>query len=853
MTRRDDEDMKLYTGASVRPKMKFPGPLTIARKEILEQKVISILILIAVILSTMMTTAVGQAAGVLSAMRRQQAVAIGGDRQATFVQLTEEQAGILENDSRLSYVGRSIPLGSMELNDLLRLDLSEYRENSIKTIPSYTKLAAGRLPGSPMEIALSEDALQFLGFDGKIGDSISLPLSKALRHGINIEDYDYEADFILTGITENNYLGYTSGTILGLVGEGTAREVLPEEYLYYSVDVCVADKKSFQTVINEIGAELNLHELDTYYNYPYLNALGIRYDAQSDGTTLDDDGFSFLVMAGVMVAGLVLSAAGLVIYNILKIAVARRIGQYGTLRAIGAQKGQLYCIVAQEVLILCAAGIPAGMLFGFLAAKGILTAALNQLSPEMFLAQDAAQLQGLVDANRSGKWGYLVMSAGITLLFAFLAAAPAAHFAARVSPVTAMHGATGKHIIRRRKKTRIRNFERYYARLNMRRNRGRTAITVLSLVMSITVFITLQGVLSGISVAHMVSEHLGDYSVVNEYGGFSWEELAGMEADQNVESVAAQQYAVYELDEQYAPVGIGTDFVLSIGERFQIYGYNDCWADYSFADRLTEEQMKMLKAGEGCVIRNPIPMEIEGTMAMTTNIEEGRTITIAGKKLQVLLSLSGYDGYFSVGNGGFINGVQVLVSDRLYPELTGRDHYAEFRPILKADADREAFDQTLDSLASRAAGMTWVSYEETDRQLEESAAQINLLGWGLILFIGLIGILNIINTVYTNIHTRVTEIGTQRAIGMSAGSLYRTFLWEGIYYGMYAALLGSVAGYLCSILVEAAASDTLTFVSVPVTAILEAAVISVVSCLLATAVPLRRISKLSIVEAVDTV
>ena len=56
---------------------------TLALKEILEQKVISVLILIAVILSTMMTAAVGQSAGILSAMRIQQAVAIGGDRHAT--------------------------------------------------------------------------------------------------------------------------------------------------------------------------------------------------------------------------------------------------------------------------------------------------------------------------------------------------------------------------------------------------------------------------------------------------------------------------------------------------------------------------------------------------------------------------------------------------------------------------------------------------------------------------------------------------------------------------------------------------------------------------------------------------
>ena len=42
---------------------------TLALKELLSQKVTSILILIAVVLSTMMTTIVGQSIGVLSAMR----------------------------------------------------------------------------------------------------------------------------------------------------------------------------------------------------------------------------------------------------------------------------------------------------------------------------------------------------------------------------------------------------------------------------------------------------------------------------------------------------------------------------------------------------------------------------------------------------------------------------------------------------------------------------------------------------------------------------------------------------------------------------------------------------------------
>ena len=399
----------------------------------------------------------------------------------------------------------------------------------------------------------------------------------------------------------------------------------------------------------------------------------------------------------------------------------------------------------------------------------------------------------------------------------------------------------------------IHGFERYYAALNMQRNKSRTAITILSLVMSITVFVALQSYLSHLNVTGVEAEHLGDYSIVNEYTGFSPKELRQMEADANVAAVGAQQCTLYEPDEQYEPIGIETDinFAGNPVERFQIYGANDCWVDYCFKGRLTQEQLSALKAGEGCVVRNPLPIAIEGFDMGTTCVEEDSTITIAGKKLRVLLALNGCDDFFSVGNNGFCNGVQVLVSDRLYPQLTGAQDYAEFRPVLNADADRETFEQTIDNLCTRAAGTTWVSYEETDRQLAESGAQIRLLAWGLILLIGLIGILNIVNTVYTNIHTRVAEIGTQRAIGMSAGSLYRTFLWEGAYYGIAAAVIGSVAGTLCTVLVEAAGTGAVEWTVPPVTAIAEASVCSIAACLLATAIPLRRIAKMSIVESIE--
>lgn len=251
------------------------------------------------------------------------------------------------------------------------------------------------------------------------------------------------------------------------------------------------------------------------------------------------------------------------------------------------------------------------------------------------------------------------------------------------------------------------------------------------------------------------------------------------------------------------------------------------------------------------MVRNPLPLVFEGQEIPRTQILTGDTITVAGRELVVLHTLDGYDTFVSVGNSGFINGVQIIVNEELYSALTGKAAYNELLPTLAEGVDRAEYDAVVEALAGRVPGTIWLSYEDTDRQLAESFAQIRLLAWGLILFVALIGLLNIVNTVYTNIHTRMTEIGMQRAIGMSAGSLFKVFLWEGAYYGIMAAAAGSIAGYLCTILVESAASDELRLAAVPIVPILEAAALAVAACLLATCIPLRRIQKLSIVASIE--
>ena len=826
---------------------------TLARKELLAQRVTSMLIFLAIVLSTMMTAVIGQSMGVLSAMRQQQAIAIGGNRHANFVQMDRRQVEVLERDPRLSFVGTYVVLGSMKLDNTLILGLSEFQEDVSAVYPSNSAVKEGRLPEAPMELALPEDVLGYLGSSGKLGDTLTLTLSKGLRHGVVTNSYDFTAQFTLVGITESNYMSYAAGTINGIVGPGTAEALLPEEYFYYNVDIRVADKGTFQETLNDLIAALSVHELDTQYNVPYLDALGIRYDAEGDFTGQSSEGFSMMLAAGLLVGTLLLLAAGLVIYNILKITVSRRMTQYGVLRAMGADKGQLYFLVTAQVLLICAVGIPIGLLLGTLSAKGILTAATGMLSPEIFLVRDAGELNRLIEENSGGKGMFLLASAAVTLVFALAAALPAARYAARVAPTVAMAGSRTKVRRRSRREKKIRSFEAFYAWLNLKRSRGRTAITVLSLVMSITVFITLQGAVGLLDTAGSgVAEHYGDYSITNEAAGFSLEEYQAMEADPRVAKLTAMQFTFYEQGTDSHPVGIAFSVPLQPAETFQVVGLNSAYWDRAFSS-LPPEILEKLKAGEGCMVRNPLPLVYEGQEIPRTTILAGDTITVAGQELTVLNTLDGYETYLSVGNNGFINGVQIVVNETLYAALTGKTAYNELLPTLAEGVDREEYDAAVEALAGRVPGTLWLSFEDTDRQLEESFAQTRFLAWGLILFVGLIGLLNIINTVYTNIHTRVTEIGMQRAIGMSTGSLFKVFLWEGAYYGMIAAVIGSIAGYICTIFVEAAISDEIRLVALPVLPMLEAAALAIAACLLATCIPLRRISRLSIVDSIETV
>ncbi|HBH3610763.1 TPA: ABC transporter permease [Clostridioides difficile] len=815
--------------------------LSLSIKELKSQKLMTTFIIIAIVLSTIMTTVVGQSIGIIQNLRIEQARSFNGDRHVSFHQLTKNQVDDIRKDDRVYQAGTSITIGSSKIKDSgISVLVKEYDKTGLSNYPKLMKLKSGHLPKDKNEIALDENTLKLMGIKPRLGVTIPMNLDISLLND-TIPPYNYTANFKLSGILEDDYTGYVSGIVNGIVGKGTSENLLPKRYILSSLDFKIKQQEKFQEIVNQLAKKINLSHNSIQYNWIYLNALKIQFE--KDENSSNSDGISMIILVSLFVALLVLLASGLVIYNILKISVTKKIKEYGCLRAIGAEPNQIYKIVILQILILCTVAIPIGAVIGIISSKGITGMVTNILNPDILLANDNKEITELIHKNTTAYMFPLVLSTNVSLIFSFISALPSAIYASHVSPKIAMVGSTTKIKRKIKREKTIKNFERHLAWLNLKRNKGRTIITILSLFMSITVFVALSEFSNVLDVSRSVSNlKEGDFSLTNEISGFDKSTLDKITKMKNVNRTSFIKYSEYKQGE------IDTDINFeNSGEMLKIIGIDEQTLK-DLMPSITDSILEDFKNGSICFIKNPIAISTPGVKTRHTNLKPKDSITINKKQLDIYSTV---DKMFFLQGNGWINGVDVIVYDSVYNTLTNKNKFNQINIYAKDKSKLEQIRLSIEQICENNPGSHWISYIESDKQLKESFKQIEFLAWAVILFVGLIGTLNIINTTHTNINTRTNEIGVKRAIGMSNRSLYKMFLWEGVYYGIFAAIFGSIAGYASAIIINMATIEKLDFTNIPITSILQATIISVLACIIATLIPLRKVKKMNIIDCID--
>ncbi|AIQ13096.1 ABC transporter permease [Paenibacillus durus] len=803
--------------------------LQFVTKSLSRQKMMAILAGISIILATTLLTALGLSYSLMKDAMIHQAEEVGGHHHAVIYNLDRSTAEQIRHEPLVNDAGLSLTLGAFTLpGGGINVTIEGF-DSEVRSMQNV-QLLEGKFPTKENEIALEQAVLKQMGITGEIGQKITLDISSI--NGSAGHELRQTLTFKLSGILKNSIGTNATNIGLGLASPDAAVKLLPVDYQKYSIFIRVADGHNPEQVISDIARKYEISKNQILYNDMLMAAQGYK------GSSIRDSSLGW-----VLTGGLVLLAACLVIYNVFHISMLRRIPQFGMLRAIGAEPRQIRSLVLGEAFLLCIIAIPLGMLAGAGFAEWLSQMIAGLFNPDMLGVSSTKEAQEVIRSYHSLSYWPFVLAGCVSLAATLLSVLVPSRKASRVSPTVAITGRAAVSIPVRRKRTahnvaRIRHFVSYMARLNLKRNPGRTFTTMLSLFMGIVVFVSIHSFsmsLSGTAKADQLLE--GDYDLFvnqnNKQAGFSEQNVTSIESLSGIREVRTAQYQHAEKDD----VQIKGAPVLSTNE---VFGYNP-----SMLSKLKEFMLQgsideaALKQGTGVIAINP--MSVEGVQL--PHLKVGDKITVHGKEMTVVGVAGGHAYQRTYDRLGY----DVIMPSAVYQELYGRSDVQAVQLFVDPQADRHSIETALGAIKDKVPSSTLVSHEEAQAQVANTKRQMNILAWEFIGFVGLIGALNIFNTNYTNIHTRTVEFGTMQAIGMEKRQLFSMIIWEGLLYGLVAALIGVVAGSGISYFLHSINGDLASW-RFPFVEIVWSFIGAIVICLVSTSLPLRKVNRMSSID-----
>lgn len=343
-------------------------------------------------------------------------------------------------------------------------------------------LTAGRMPENEREIILPDRYVAQVA-RARVGDTLTLSVGQRTLNGEPIAAHkEYEKNEELTDCRELTY------TVVGIFEK--LDTVIDNGYSPSYIALTAGETAGPATVFFTLKHPARFYSVMK----DNLNA-GIGYDWAAHSALLAYSG-SFRngvltqLMYGLVTVLVVLIAFGSIslIYNSFSISVSERTRQFGILKSVGATKKQIRGTVLYEALVLCGIAIPLGAGVGC-AGIGITLYCLRD-SFHLILSDTSDVKMKLVVS-----WVGLGMAALLCLAIALISAWIPARRALSVSPIQAIRQSTDIKISRREVKTsrltqKLFGFEGMMASKNFKRNRKRYRSTVVSLFLSVTLFIS---------------------------------------------------------------------------------------------------------------------------------------------------------------------------------------------------------------------------------------------------------------------------------------------------------------------------------------------------------------------------
>ncbi|MCZ1021947.1 FtsX-like permease family protein [Clostridioides difficile] len=793
--------------------IKMINTTKIAKSNLKQNKSKSILIIITIILSTLMLSSIGIYIVDAGAYQKENTIKYSGNYQGILANVDEKQADILSNHADVELTGEMNGVGVEKLEDDSNISLAYMNEDALK-LNSF-EFIKGKLPSKENEIVLDSGALKALGYKNKdLGEKIK----------ISYDDYKndkkIEKEFIISGILKTSEISEAGKYYYAIISESYMRNTRDMSQEDFNIYVKFNDKSNLsieqaKEKLDKIANDIGLDTINTAVNENYINAL--KPDMET-------------IMGGVFVGLVIVLSSILVIYNIFYISIVTKVQEFGKLRAIGATKKQIKNIVFKEGFILAGIAIPIGIILGYVLANIIIKSFMD------------------IDV-KSSRLPVILSVVVISFISVVLSLLKPMKVASKVSIVDAVRY-TGNKISNKSKRKGYKNINlKRLSHANLERNKKRTYMTLASLILSGTIFITVSTALESFDAEKMAREHF-PYDIEVRLSGYE------MNSDKNPKNNLNILQMNNPLSKDFFNQIKNMEGIKRIESARSVkIGMEDYDVEfkYDLLQSINENDVKSLNKN---IIDGKINLERlqTGDEIVITHVDTAKEMGVkVGDKIRLTL----YDGDKKIKKEFKVQAIAMGVpSFGIGKDFIDRTLKYDSTSSLGIYTEEGKYQEIKDSIKKIAKNNGFLETDFIDSRIESNKATISfikIMGYTLTGIIGVIGFMNLVNTMITSIVTRKKELGMLQAIGLTNKQLVKMLNSEAIYYtsGMMigSILFGGILGYIAVIFLKKTGLSYATY-SLPIVPILLMIVCILIAQFITTYLIGRSFNKESLIDRV---
>ncbi|MCM1053631.1 MAG: FtsX-like permease family protein [Ruminococcus sp.] len=804
--------------------------------------------IIGIILSTALMVGLGLLISSFMSSMLESAKESYGAYQAYFEAISNDDLNVLSKNVNIDKLYYYKPIGFARVETDIKSKPYLYVVEGNDVLLSTLSLESGVMPKNSNEIVVSKSLIDFnSGY--KLGDTLTLDIGtryyeeEDYEHPIsdnspvpvswlgNEEIYQKEEIIVkenrtykIVGIvSDSHYEDYNSAGIMAF-SLNTQKGDIYNTYVEYK------DPRKTYQYTKEIISNLNIQKSDV--NEALLYYYGATKYSNINNTLIP-----------LMIIALTVISVGciIVIYNSFAISTMERKKSFGLYASIGATMKQIKHTVLFEALIVGVIGIVLGVLGGFLGIY-ILIKVLNYLLAGAFTTI-IFKVEPL----------YIIIPLIFMVIVIIVSAYIPAKRSSKVAPIEAIRGnddiKVGKKDIKTPKFiTKIFGVEGAIAFKNIKRNKKKYRITIISLFISIVMFNTFTTFLGYFTKASDTAISY-DYDIAID--------LRGKEEDikKDVKSITSKykyenlMVRLYTMDVDLNNLD-ENDLNSYYKNRYSIEDltFLTIVLEDSFYNKLTQE--------EALLINKKYFAEIDQNTRKFTEIKVftkdryNLNVSYNEKNINLNAKVTNEDIY------GFRNYKTtfrpvMIISETTYKNKFITDDVLEARIMLSSKEYKTIYDDLEnDKVNFNTSNNSYFSPAMDEISERNIIIAVNILFYGFIALITLIGVTSVINTINTNMNLRRKEFAMLRSIGLTPKGFNKLLFFESLFFGLKALIYGIPVSILINILISLIINNVIdTSLIIPWNSLIISVIAVFIIVLITMNYAAKKIKKENILEA----